>query len=159
MYIRSEKDSKYRTLNGIKVKRMVFDTLYDCREFVDQYRELEDCPIYGNTDFITQYLMETYPSEVEYDLSQIKVAYLDLECESENGFPDLDSPNERVNLMSIRISGVTHVISFTPITLPDCKVHMVANEKELLKKTFDILAKEGADILTGWNIKLSIFPT
>ena len=80
MYIRSEKDSKYRTLNGVKVKRMVFDTLYDCREFLDQYRQLEDCPIYGNTDFITQYLMETYPSEVEYDLSQIKVAYLDLEC-------------------------------------------------------------------------------
>ena len=29
MYIRSEKESKYRTLNGVKVKRMVFDTLYD----------------------------------------------------------------------------------------------------------------------------------
>ena len=158
MYICSDKDSKYRTLNGVKVKRMIFNTLYDCREFIDQYRELEDCPIYGNTDFITQYLMETYPSEVEYNLSQIKVAYLDLECESENGFPDLDSPNERVNLMSIRISGVTHVISFTPITLPDCKLHMVSNEKELLKKTFDILAKEGADILTGWNIKLFDIP-
>lgn len=158
MYIRSEKDSKYRTLNGVKVKRMVFDTLYDCREFLDQYRQLEDCPIYGNTDFITQYLMETYPSEVEYDLSQIKVAYLDLECESENGFPDLDSPNERVNLMSIRICGVTHVISFTPVTLPDCKVHMVTNEKELLKKTFDILAKEDVDIITGWNVKLFDIP-
>ena len=158
MYIRSDKETKYRTLTNVKVQRMIFDTLYDCREFIDQYRGLEDCPIYGNTDFITQYIMETYPSEVEYDLSQIKVAYLDLECESENGFPDLDSPNERVNLMSIRISGVTHVISFTPVTLPDCKVHMVSNEKELLKKTFDILAKEDADIITGWNVKLFDMP-
>ena len=158
MYIRSEKDSKYRTLNGVKVKRMVFDTLYDCREFLDQYRQLEDCPIYGNTDFVTQYLMETYPTEVEYDLSQIKVAYLDLECESENGFPDLDAPNERVNLMSIRICGVTHVISFTPVTLPDCKVYMVSNEKELLKKTFEILSKEDVDIITGWNVKLFDIP-
>jgi len=158
MYIRSDKETKYRTLTNVKVQRMIFDTLYDCREFIDQYRGLEDCPIYGNTDFITQYIMETYPSEVEYDLSKIKVAYLDLECESENGFPDLDSPNERVNLMSIRISGVTHVISFTPVTLPDCKVHMVSNEKELLKKTFDILAKEDADIITGWNVKLFDMP-
>lgn len=158
MYIRSEKDTKYRTLNGVKVKRMVFDTLYDCREFVDQYRQLEDCPIHGNTDFITQYLMETYPTEVEYDLSQIKVAYIDLECETENGFPDLDAPNERVNLMSIRICGVTHVISFTPVTLPDCKVHMVSNEKELLKKTFEILSKEDIDIITGWNVKLFDIP-
>jgi DNA polymerase elongation subunit (family B) len=158
LYIRSEKESKYRSLNGIPVKRMLFDTLYDCREFLDQYRQLEDCPIYGNTDFITQYLMETYPSEVEYDLSKIKIAYLDLECESENGFPDLDSPNERVNLMSIRICGVTHVISFTPITLPDCKVHIVSSEKELLKKIFEILAREDIDIITGWNVKLFDIP-
>jgi DNA polymerase elongation subunit (family B) len=158
MYIRSDKDSKHLTLNGVKVRRMVFDSLYDCREFIDQYRELEDCPIYGNTDFITQYLMETYPSEVEYDLSQIKIAYLDLECESENGFPDLESPNERVNLMSMRIGGVTHVITFTPVNLPNCKVHMVSNEKELLKKTFEILSKEDIDIITGWNVKLFDIP-
>jgi DNA polymerase elongation subunit (family B) len=102
--------------------------------------------------------METYENEVEYDLSKIKIAYLDLECETENGFPDLESPNERVNLMSIRISGVTHVITFTPVTLPDCKVYMVSNEKELLKKTFDILAKEDVDVITGWNVKLFDIP-
>jgi len=158
LFIRTEKDSKYKTLNNIKVKRMIFDTLYDCREFLDQYRELDDCPIYGNTDFITQYLMETYEGEVVYDLSKIKIAYLDLECESENGFPDLENPNERVNLMSIRISSVTHVISFTPITLPDCKVHMVANEKELLKKTFEILSQQDVDVITGWNVKLFDIP-
>jgi DNA polymerase elongation subunit (family B) len=158
LYFRSEKPTKYKTFDNTHAQRMIFDTLYDCREFLDQYRQLEDCPIYGNTDFVTQYLMETYPSEVEYDLSQIKIAYLDLECETENGFPDLDSPNERVNLMSIRISGVTHVISFTPVTLPGCKVHMVSNEKELLKKTFEILAKEDIDVLTGWNIKMFDMP-
>lgn len=158
LFIRTEKDSKYKTLKNVKVKKMIFDTLYDCREFLDQYRELEDCPIYGNTDFITQYLMESYPNEIEYDLKQIKIAYLDLECESENGFPNLDNPNEKVNLMSIRISGVTHVISFIPITLPDCKVHMVSNEKELLKKTFEILSIEDVDIITGWNIKLFDMP-
>jgi DNA polymerase elongation subunit (family B) len=158
LFIKSDKESKYKTLGGVKVKRMIFDTLYDCRQFLDQYRDLDDCPIYGNTDFITQYLMETYENEVDYDLSKIKIAYLDLECETENGFPDLESPNERVNLMSIRISGVTHVITFTPVTLPDCKVHMVSNEKELLKKTFDILAKEDVDVITGWNVKLFDIP-
>jgi DNA polymerase elongation subunit (family B) len=158
LFIKSDKESKYKTLGGVKVKRMIFDTLYDCRQFLDQYRDLDDCPIYGNTDFITQYLMETYENEVDYDLSKIKIAYLDLECETENGFPDLESPNERVNLMSIRISGVTHVITFTPVTLPDCKVYMVSNEKELLKKTFDILAKEDVDVITGWNVKLFDIP-
>jgi DNA polymerase elongation subunit (family B) len=158
LFIKTDKETKYRTLNGVKVNRMKFDTLYDCRQFLDQYRELDDCPIYGNTDFITQYLMETYPSEVEYDLSQIKVAHLDLECETEGGFPDLDNPNERINLMTIRISGVTYVITSKPVDLPDCKVILTSSEKELIKKTFEVLSKEDADISSGWNIKLFDIP-
>jgi DNA polymerase elongation subunit (family B) len=158
LYIKSDSQSKYRTLNNVNVKRMKFDTLYDCRQFLDQYRDLDDCPIYGNTDFVTQYLMETYPTEVEYDLSKIKVAYLDLECETEGGFPDLDNPNERINLVTIRICGVNYVLTMKPLTLPDCKVVMVTSEKELIKKIFDILAKEDIDILTGWNIKLFDMP-
>jgi len=158
LFIKTDKQTKYRTLNGVKVNRMKFDTLYDCRQFLDQYRELDDCPIYGNTDFITQYLMETYPSEVEYDLSQIKVAHLDLECETEGGFPDLDNPNERINLMTIRISGVTYVITSKPVDLPDCKVILTSSEKELIKKTFEVISKEDADIISGWNIKLFDIP-
>ena len=158
LFIKTDKETKYRTLNGVKVNRMRFDTLYDCRQFLDQYRELEDCPIYGNTDFITQYLMETYPAEVEYNLSEIKIAYLDLECETEGGFPDLDNPNERINLMTIRISGVTYVITSKPVDLPNCKVILTSSEKELIKKTFEVLSKEDADIITGWNIKLFDIP-
>lgn len=158
LYIRSDKDTKYRSLNNVKVKRMIFDTLYDCRQFLDQYRDLDDCPIYGNTDFLTQYIMETYEAEVEYDLSKIKVAYLDLECETEGGFPDLDNPNERINLMSIRIDGVTYVITCKPVNLPNCKVILTSSEKELIQKTFEVLRKEDADIITGWNIKLFDIP-
>jgi len=64
LFIKTEKDSKYRSLNNVKVKRMIFDTLYDCRQFLDQYRDLDDYQIFGNTDFLTQYIMETYEAEV-----------------------------------------------------------------------------------------------
>jgi DNA polymerase elongation subunit (family B) len=158
LFIKTDKETKYRTLNGVKVNRMRFDTLYDCRQFLDQYRELDDCPIYGNTDFITQYIMETYEAEVEYDLSKVKVAYLDLECETEGGFPDLDKPNEKINLMSIRVGGLTYVITSKQIDLPDCKVIITSSEKELIKKTFEVLSKEDVDIITGWNIKLFDIP-
>ena len=158
LYMRTDTPSKYKTLTGVNVGRIKFENLYEAREFLDQYRELEDCPIYGNTDFITQYIMETYASEVEYDLSKIKVAYLDLECETEGGFPNLDAPNERINLVTIRISGVNYVITMKPLNLPDCRVVLVASEKELIKKIFDILRQCDADILTGWNIKLFDMP-
>ena len=159
LFIRSEDSSTYKTMGGIDVKRMKFDTIYDCRQFLDQYRELEDCPIYGNTDFITQYLLETYPGEIAYDLSQIKIAYFDIECESEGGFPDLDNPNERINLITVRISGLNYVIAMKPLNLPTgCKFILAASEKDLIEKFFKVLKKEDPDILTGWNIKLFDIP-
>ena len=132
--------------------------MYDCRDFLDKYRDLEECPIYGNTDFITQYLMETYSTEIQYDLSQIKVAYLDLECETEGGFPNLDDPNERINLITIRICGKNHVISLHPVTLPGSSVYVVESEKDLLDKIFFILRHHDVDIITGWNIRLFDIP-
>ena len=158
LFIKTDQNTEYRSLKNTKVKKMTFDTLYDCREFLDQYRDLEDCPIYGNTDFITQYIMEAYPSEVEYSLSQIKIAYLDLECETENGFPNLDVPNERINLVTIRISGKTYVITLEPVNLPDCIVYVALDEKDLIAKIFDVLKKEDVDIITGWNIRLFDIP-
>ncbi|NBO22629.1 DNA polymerase, partial [bacterium] len=158
LFVRTSTESKYKTLSGVSVKKAKFETLYECREFLDQYRELEDCPIYGNTDFITQYLMETYKDEVVYDLSQIKVAFLDLECESENGFPDLENPNERINLITLRIDGINYVISLHPVVLPDCKVYVEDTEKDLIARIFEILQKEDVDVLTGWNIRLFDIP-
>ena len=42
LFIKSDKETKYKTLTGIGVKRMIFDTLYDCREFLKQYEDLND---------------------------------------------------------------------------------------------------------------------
>jgi DNA polymerase elongation subunit (family B) len=158
LFVKSDKPSSHKTLRNVNVRRVKFDTLYECREFLDQYRDLEDTPIYGNTDFVTQYLMETYPSEVEYDLSKIKIAYIDLECETENGFPDLERPNERINLATIRIGNTNNVISLHDVNLPDCKVYVEDTEKDLIGRIFDILKKEDVDIITGWNIRLFDIP-
>ena len=158
LFIKSDKETKYKTLNGIGVKRMIFDTLYDCREFLKQYEDLNDSPIYGNTDFITQYLLETYESEVVYDLSQIKIAYFDIETETEGGFPDLRNPNEKINIIGVRISGVNYAITEKQISIPNCKLILVSSEKELIQKFFELLQKEDIDVLTGWNVKLFDIP-
>lgn len=158
LFIKSDKESKYKTLNGIGVKRMIFDTLYDCREFLKQYEDLNDSPIYGNTDFVTQYLLETYESEVVYDLSQIKIAYFDIETETEGGFPDLRSPNEKINIIGVRISGVNYIITEKKVSIPNCKLILVSCEKELIQKFFELLRKEDIDVITGWNVKLFDIP-
>ena len=158
LFIKSNDNSKYKTLDGVPVKKMVFDTLYDCREFLTQYRGLEDAPIYGNTDFITQYLLETYEGEVLYDLSKIKIAYFDIETETEGGFPDLRNPNERINLIGVRISNVNYLITWQQVNIPDCKIIFVSSEKEMIEEFFKLLQKQDIDVITGWNVKLFDIP-
>jgi DNA polymerase elongation subunit (family B) len=119
---------------------------------------LNDSPIYGNTDFVTQYLLETYESEVVYDLSQIKIAYFDIETETEGGFPDLRNPNEKINIIGVRISGVNYAITEKQVSIPNCKLILVSSEKELIQKFFELLRKEDIDVLTGWNVKLFDIP-
>lgn len=158
LYIKSDKDTKYTTLTGIPVKRMIFDSLYDCREFLKQYEDLNDAPIYGNTDFITQYLLETYENDVTYDLSKIKIAYFDIESETEGGFPDLRNPNEKINIIGVRISGVNYAITCKQVDIPDCKLVLCGSEKEIIEKFFELLRKEDIDVITGWNVKLFDIP-
>jgi DNA polymerase elongation subunit (family B) len=119
---------------------------------------LNDSPIYGNTDFVTQYLLETYESEVVYDLSQIKIAYFDIETETEGGFPDLRNPNEKINIIGVRISGVNYAITEKQVSIPNCKLILVSSEKELIQKFFELLRQEDIDVLTGWNVKLFDIP-
>ena len=158
LYIKSDKDTKYKTLTGTPVKRMIFDSLYDCREFLKQYEDLNDAPIYGNTDFVTQYLLETYEEEVTYDLSKIKIAYFDIESETESGFPDLRNPNEKINIIGVRISGVNYAITCKQVDIPDCKLVLCSSEKEIIEKFFELLRKEDIDVITGWNVKLFDIP-
>jgi DNA polymerase elongation subunit (family B) len=158
LYIKSDKDTKYKTLTGTPVKRMIFDSLYDCREFLKQYEDLNDAPIYGNTDFVTQYLLETYEEEVTYDLSKIKIAYFDIESETEGGFPDLRNPNEKINIIGVRISGVNYAITCKQVDIPDCKLVLCSSEKEIIEKFFELLRKEDIDVITGWNVKLFDIP-
>lgn len=158
LYIKSDKDTKYKTLTGTPVKRMIFDSLYDCREFLKQYEDLNDAPIYGNTDFVTQYLLETYEEEVTYDLSKIKIAYFDIESETEGGFPDLRNPNEKINIIGVRISGINYAITCKQVDIPDCKLVLCSSEKEIIEKFFELLRKEDIDVITGWNVKLFDIP-
>jgi hypothetical protein len=68
----------------------------DCREFIKKYEGVENFKIYGNTGYIYQYISEVYPEEeIKFDINKIKVATLDIEVASENGFPDVESACRR----------------------------------------------------------------
>ena len=96
LFVESNKKTKYQTLNGEYVESVEPGTVRDCREFIKRYDGVDNFKIYGNDRYIYQYISEMYPEEeIKFDTSKIKIATIDIEVASENGFPDVESAAER----------------------------------------------------------------
>lgn len=90
----------------------------------------------------------------------IKIAYIDIETESENGFIDSENPQERINVISIRLNGYTYVWSLEDFREPNDKVikYYISNEKDMLEHFFNKFDELDIDVLTGWNIRAFDIP-
>ena len=131
----------------------------DCRDFILRHESVTGFEIYGNTDYIYQFIGDKFPDDVEYDKKQIKVAYLDIETTAENGFPQVKNPTERVNVITLIVDDREYVFALGDCTMPDnITTYTFTNEKDLLERFLDIWEGEDPDIVTGWNVKFFDMP-
>ncbi len=71
LYVKTKKESKYRTLSGEYVEPVNPGTVKDCREFYSKYDGVDGFEIYGNDRYICQYISEKYPEdEIKFDISK-----------------------------------------------------------------------------------------
>ena len=94
LFVTSKKKTKYKTLEGTYVDEIKPGTIRETREFISKYENIDNFALYGNTRYINQYISETYPGEVKFDITKIKLITIDIEVASENGFPDVESCEE-----------------------------------------------------------------
>jgi len=110
LYIPTKEKTKFRTLEGKPVGEIQPGNMRECRDFISKYKEVDNFNIYGNDKFEFSFIAEYFPEEhIEYDFSQIRIAYLDIEVASENGFPDIDNANEEVTAITVKIDRKCYV--------------------------------------------------
>ena len=161
MYVPSQKKTEWTTLDGLCVEPIKPGNIPDTRDFVKQYKDVKGFDIYGNTDYVCQYIAENFTEDVEPDISKIVVANIDIECESENGFPDIVDAQERVNAISVDFNGKMYVLGLGVFNLSARDIHhqeQFTNEEDLLKAFLDIWEQEAPDIITGWNVRFFDIP-
>ena len=90
LFVKSKKESKYKTLDGENVEPIQPGLVRDCREFYKKYQDVEGFKIFGNDRYIYQYISDKYPEdEIKFDISKIRLVTMDIEVQAEDGFPDL----------------------------------------------------------------------
>ena len=163
LFVKTKKNSKYRTLTGEAVEPIHPGTVRDCREFYKKYDEVDGFGIYGNDRYIYQYISEKYPEdEIKFDISKIKLVTLDIEVASEEGFPDVESCSEEILAITIQDYTTKKITTWgaKPFANKQENVtyHHCPTEHELLSSFINYWMVDVPDVVTGWNIQLYDIP-
>ena len=165
LFVPANKKTKYQTLNGDYVESVQPGSVRDCREFVKKYDGVENFKIFGNTQYIYQYISEMYPDdELKFDISKIKLTTLDIEVASENGFPDVESAAEEVLLITIQDYSSKKIRTWGqgPFNNQQKNVEYrsFSNEYDLLNNFINwwMVETNTPEVVTGWNSKLYDIP-
>jgi DNA polymerase elongation subunit (family B) len=165
LFVPSKKQSRYKTLSGDYVEPVKPGSVRECREFIKKYDGVEGFKIYGNERFIYQYISDTYSEEeIKFDINKIKLATLDIEVASENGFPDVESAAEEVLLITIQDYTTKEIITWGqgPFKLKQGNHYykQFNNEYDLLNDFINwwMIEENTPEVITGWNSKLYDIP-
>lgn len=147
---------KYSTIRGKKLSKKKFKNVSKAREFTRTYSDVEGFEYYGYEKYAYCYLWEQFPQRIEYDKDKIIVANLDIECESENGFPEPALAQERITSIAIKIKERYYVFGydfpFDTKGRTDVFYIPSPDEETLLTKFLSLWNKVSPDIVTGWFI-------
>ena len=155
LFVPTKNKSDYKTIHGESVDTMRFSDIKDCKDFVEQYKQVENFNIYGDTDYIIRYIHDKY-MPCNYDVSKVKVVCFDLECEAEYGFPDIEMANEKLICITLHdsIEDIYHVVGTGDYHNDEENViyYHCRDEMHLVDTFIEVFNEIGPDIVTGWNI-------
>jgi len=154
LYVPVKKDTGWKTLDGNNVSPMKFLTIKEAKEFVEQYSN-QPWLVYGLTQFPYTYIAETYPKQIQFDSSQMRIVTIDIEVECENGFPNAEQAIEPMLSITIKNHDTGRIkvwgLHDYHNDREDVQYIKCQTERELLAQFISWWESDHPDIITGWN--------
>jgi DNA polymerase elongation subunit (family B) len=160
LYMPSRTPTEFTTLEGQYVAPVQQGTLRDATDFIKQYEDVGNFKIYGSTNFPYVYINEAYQGKVDYDPALIRIANIDIEVGSENGFPEPASASEPITAITFKLHGHFYVFGCGDFvnTRGDVTYTKCNDENNLIMRFLEMWEETSPDIVTGWNIQFFDIP-
>lgn len=162
LFVKSDKESKYRTLDGKIVSRIDFDSIYEAKNFYKQYSEVSNFDIYGFEKFSYVCINEMFPDTIPYKKENIVEWFLDIETIGDGSFPDIDLANQEIVAVTIRIKNLRWVFGLKDVKFSSKDIIYVKfdTEEELLRALVNFFKSplHRPDVITGWYIDFFDIP-
>jgi DNA polymerase elongation subunit (family B) len=161
IFVPSNKPTEHQTLEGKYVAPLQCGNVHETKEYIERYKEVQGFEIYGNNNWVAQFISDTYTGEIVPDTDFVKILTIDIETATENGFPDIPSANEEILLITLQDNKTKDIVTFgrRPIgNSGDIDYRCYENEAQMLKEFLVYWQENCPDVVTGWNINFFDIP-
>ena len=163
LFIPTKEPTQYRTIDGKPVGAIQPGTMRDCRDFVAKYKDIDNFEIHGNQNYVHTYIGSTWPGTVQFDRSLVRVTTIDIEVQSDQGFPNpadalypITAITTKDNIDDIFYCWGCGDYSTERTVVKNAHIKYIKcdNEQDLLIKFIDHWSKNYPDVVTGWNSRM-----
>jgi DNA polymerase elongation subunit (family B) len=161
MWISGSRDGAeevWSTLTGDTVYEINPGTIFDCKLFAEKYEDVEGVDIYETPGHVYQFITENFPGELRFDPQHVSVFTVDIETETEYGFPEPAIAGEVIQLITVKDTRHSKIVTWGLYDFDnkreDVEYHLCGSESALLRNFLDWWQQNYPDAVTGWNSSL-----
>jgi DNA polymerase elongation subunit (family B) len=161
LFLPTNKSTEWSGLHGEKLEPKKFETIRDARDFIKKYNEVQNFKVYGNSSFEYAFIADTQRGMIDWNIDDIKIAIIDIEVGSENGFPNPDEATEPITAIAIRyLNGNMKVYGCGEYNNTHENVEYIhcRDEYTLCRNFITDWELNCPDVITGWNTKFFDIP-
>lgn len=163
LYVPTKEESEFKSLVGERpVKPKRFESMNEAKDFLEQYQDVSGFDIYGTSNFVSQFIQENYPGNIDFDMSLINIVSFDIEVDVSGKFPDMDVCDNEITSISYRSSksDTYHLLArkdydktktISGVDPENIQFMKFDSEEALLRRFITIWKNDYPDIVTGWN--------
>lgn len=153
------RSAEWHDMRGIPLEPFCAGGIKDTKEFIEKYDDVVGFDIWGNTNFIQQYISDYWTgASVKFDPNAVHVVTIDIETTVNYGFPNKENPQEEILLVTITSSrrngntftwGTKGYKGKAKTRYTHCET-----ESELLLEVLKFWKAVYPDVVTGWNVEM-----
>lgn len=164
LYVKSQQPTRFTTLSGQHVAPIQPGNMWDCKQFVEKYDGVDGFEIYGNQNYVHQFISDVFSEdEIKWDSSLINVTSIDIEVHSTEGFPHAEHADYPITVITIKNNNSDVFESWglgpwdsAKSVVPQIHVNYRQYDDEI-SLLYDFLyywKNNYPDVITGWNSRM-----
>ena len=169
LYVSTNRPTSWKSLDGTPVGEMNFDSMRSANEWIQKNKQTAGLHIFGNTRYISAFINDYFPGQIEFDRNKVNVTTIDIEVASDDGFPEPDKADNQITAITIK-NNIDNTYYVWGLGAYDTNKSLMRTNRVVYKHCdteADLLVNfithwssvsHSPDVVTGWNTRFFDIP-